>query len=122
MDYQRGDRVRITVEATFISRNQFGVATVQIDHLSSPIPISDHQIFEIISRRPIAVGDTVRHVHNELAHHQRMHVNAIVDGRAWCRSSGYDYIIEVDKLERVSDGLSVKGTTTIQDYTGRLTT
>lgn len=55
-----------------------------------------------VEPRPIAVGDTVRHIGTDHGTFQQcMHVNAIVDGRAWCRSSGYDYIIEVERLERV---------------------
>lgn len=60
----------------------------------------------LVEPRPIAVGDTVQFVDYALMPWPRnapMKVHSVVGGRAWCQSEGgYDYIIEVEKLERVS--------------------
>lgn len=58
-----------------------------------------------VEPRPIAVGDTVRASGEgwESPYYRRMEVLAVSKGKAWCLSGGYDYIIEVENLERVSD-------------------
>ena len=103
MDCKVGDVVHVrrrVNEITGPEKRNCKIPHFNIVTIGSPYWVPQEDIVHV-EPLPIAVGDTVRHAHNERAHHQRMHVNAIVDGRAWCRSSGYDYIIEVEKLERV---------------------
>ena len=108
MDCKVGDIVHVRGRVLTVHRD--GDANVHLDtcHENSWSRI-DRSAIVHVEPHPIAVGDTVRAVGcsedqyggGPGAHMGRMKVVAIVDGRAWCRSSGYDYIIEVEKLERV---------------------